>query len=58
MNEIRTLKLHSYPVRNGLDTLCPQRLVELGVNTDVRGTHRLLCKLDDRLDGPGSTLLE
>ena len=55
---VRTLKLHAYPVGDGLDTLRPQRLVELGVKADVRGAHRLLRKVDDGLDGPGSTLLE
>ena len=55
---VRTLKLHAYPVGDGLDTLRPQRLVELGVKADVRGAHRLLRELNNRLDGPGSTLLE
>ena len=54
----RTLKLHAYPVGDGLDALRPERLVELGVEADVGGAHRLLSELDDRLDGPGGTLLE
>ena len=45
-------------MRNGLDALRPECLVELGVEADVRGAHRLLGELDDGLDGPGSTLLE
>ena len=58
VEKLRTLKLHAYPVRNGLDALRPQRLVELGVKPNVRGAHRLLREVDDRLDGPGSPLLE
>ena len=56
--EVRTLKLYAYPVRNGLDALRPERLVELGVEADVRGAHRLLGEVDDGLDGPRSALLE
>ena len=56
--KIRTLKLHTYPVGDGLDALCPDSLVQLGVKTDVLGAHRLLGKVDDGLDGPGSALLE
>lgn len=43
---------------NRLDALCPESLVELGVEADVGGAHRLLGKVDDGLDGPGSALLE
>ena len=45
-------------MRNGLDALRPECLVELGVEADVRGAHRLLGEVNDGLDGPGSTLLE
>ena len=58
VEKLRTLKLHAYPVGDGLDTLGPESLVELRVQADVGGAHRLLSELDDRLDGPGSTLLE
>ena len=43
---------------NRLDALCPESLVELGVEADVGGAHRLLGKVNDGLDGPGSSLLE
>ena len=43
---------------DGLDTLCPERLVELGVEADVGGAHRLLREVDDGLDGVGGALLE
>ena len=54
----RTLKLHAYPVGNRLDALCPESLVELGVEADVGGTHGLLGELDYGLDGMGGPLLE
>ena len=41
-----------------LDTLCPESLVELRVDADVGGAHRLLRELDHGLDGMGSPLLE
>ena len=53
-----TLKLDPYPVGHALDTLGPDRLVELGVEADVLGAHRLLGELNDRLHGMGGTLLE
>ena len=56
--KIRTLKLDAYPVGDGLDAALPESLVELGVDADVRGAHRLLCEVDDGLDSPGSALLE
>ena len=43
---------------DGLDALRPERLVELGVEADVGGAHRLLRELDDGLDGVGGALLE
>ena len=55
---VRTLKLYAYPVGNRLDALRPECLVELGVEADVRGAHRLLRKVNDGLDGVGGTLLE
>ena len=53
-----TLKLDPYSVGHALDAAGPERLVELGVDTDVLGAHRLLGKVDDGLDGVGGTLLE
>ena len=53
-----TLKLDPYPVGHALDTLSPDRLVELGVEADVGGAHGLLGELDDRLHGMGGALLE
>ena len=55
---LRTLKLHSYPVRNGLDTLRPQSLVQFWVQSDIGSLHLRLSELDDGLDGPRSPLLE
>jgi hypothetical protein len=55
---IHTLKLHSYPVRNGLDTLRPQSLVQFWVQSDIGSLHLGLGELDDGLDGPRSPLLE
>ena len=43
---------------NRLDALCPESLVELGVEADVLGAHGLLGELDHRLDSMGGTLLE
>ena len=43
---------------HGLDALGPDGLIELGVQVDVGGTHRLLRKVNHRLNGPGSVLLE
>ena len=40
------------------DTTAPDVLVELHVDPDICGAHRLLCKLPDLLDGVGSLLLE
>jgi len=45
-------------VLDGLDTLGPDLLVQGRVQADIRGTHRLLGKVLDGLDGVGSTLLE
>ncbi len=58
MKNARTLKLDAYPVGDGLDALCPESLVEFGVETDVRGAHRLVREVNDGLDGPGGALLE
>ena len=43
---------------DGLDALGPKSLVELGVEADIGGAHRLLRKVDDGLDGVGGALLE
>ena len=45
-------------MRYTLNTLGPQRLVELRVETYITRTHRFLCKLDDTLHCPWCTLLE
>jgi hypothetical protein len=45
-------------VGNALDTTLPELLVELGVETDIRGAHSLGGELLDGLDSPGSTVLE
>jgi hypothetical protein len=53
-----TLKLHSYPMRNGLDSLCPNLLIQLRVQPNITRAHRLLGKLNDRFDGPRCSLFE
>lgn len=59
MNQtLLTLKLDSYSVRNTFDSSGPERLIELRVDADVGGAHRLLRKLDDGLHGMWGTLLE
>jgi len=45
-------------VLDGLNTLGPDLLVQAGVDTDIGGTHGLLGKGLDGLDGVRSTLLE
>ena len=45
-------------MRHRLDALRPKCLVEFGVEANICRAHRLLRKVDDRLDGPGSALLE
>lgn len=45
-------------MRNRLDTLSPDSLIKLGIKANIRGTHSLLGKFDDRLNSPRSTLLE
>ena len=45
-------------VRNALDTTLPELLVQLGVESDIRGTKLLLSKVLDSLDSTGSSLLE
>ncbi len=54
----RTLELHTQAVGHGLDALGPDGLVELGIQADVGGAHRLLRKVNHRLNGPGGALLE
>jgi hypothetical protein len=41
-----------------LNPPCPERLVQFWVEPHIPSAHRLLRKVNDRLDGPGSTLLE
>jgi hypothetical protein len=55
---ILTLKLYAYSVRNRLNSLCPNSLVELGVETNVGCAHRLLSEGDNRFHGPRGTLFE
>ena len=45
-------------VRNALDTTLPELLVQLGVESDIRGSKLLLSKVLDSLDSTGSSLLE
>lgn len=45
-------------MRHALDTARPERLVELRVDADVLGAHRLLRKVDYGLDGMRRPLLE
>jgi hypothetical protein len=45
-------------VRHRFDAFGPNGLVQRGVQTNVRGSHVLLGKGLDRLDGFGSSLLE
>lgn len=45
-------------MRDVLDALAPQLLVELRVQPHVLGTHRLLRKVHNGLDRPRRTLLE
>ena len=45
-------------MRYALDALCPECLVELGVDADISGTHGLLGERDDGLNGGRGTLLE
>jgi len=52
------LKLHAYPVRNGLDSLCPKSLVEFRIDPYVSGAHRLPGEFHNRFDGPRGTLFE
>lgn len=42
---------------NSPNSLRPQELVQAGVNTNVFGSHLLLGKLTDFINGSGSTLL-
>lgn len=53
-----TLEFNPNPMRHRLDALRPHRLVQLGVDADVGGAHRLAGKVDDGLDSPGCALLE
>jgi len=53
-----TLESDSYSVRNGLDALSPECLVEFGVKSNVLCSHFLLCECDDGFYSPWSTFLE
>ena len=53
-----TFKPDTDPVGHVLNTLRPESLVELGVEADVLGAHRLLRKVYNGLDGPRCALLE
>jgi hypothetical protein len=55
---LRTLELHPQTVGDCLDSLSPDRLVEFGVESHIRGPHRFLGKLDHGFDGPWGTLFE
>lgn len=45
-------------MRNRFNSLCPNSLVELRVETDICGSHSLLSEIDDGFHSPGSTLFE
>lgn len=45
-------------MRNVLNTMAPDSLVKLGVDTDILGSHQLLNEALDSLDGGGGALLE
>ena len=53
-----TFKPDTDPVRHVLNTLRPESLVELGVEADVLGAHRLLREIYNGFDGPRCALLE
>lgn len=53
-----TLKLQPHAMRNILDALSPNSLVQFGVQSDIFHTHGLLSKVDYGLDSPGCPLLE
>lgn len=53
-----SLESDSESLGDVLDTLAPDGLVELGVDSNVLGAHVLGSELLDRLQGPGSPLLE
>lgn len=55
---ILTLKLYTYPVRNGLDPLCPNSLVKLGVETNVGCAHSVLSEGNNGFHGPRGTFFE
>ena len=45
-------------MRHALNTPRPQSLVKLRIEPNVGGAHGFLSEVDDRLYGPGGTLLE
>ena len=45
-------------MRHALNTPRPQSLVELRIEPNVGSAHGFLSEVDDRLYGPGGTLLE
>merc|ERR1719186_1259693 len=47
-----------HPEWNSTDTLGPDGLVQASIDPDVLGSHLLLSKLLDLLDGPGRLVLE
>ena len=54
----RTLKFNPQPMRDSLDSLRPDGLVEFGVESDVRCAHCLVSEIDHGFDSPRSTLFE
>jgi len=52
------LKLHSYPMGNSLDTLRPNLLIQLRVQSHITRAHRLLREVNDRFDCPWGPLFE
>jgi hypothetical protein len=52
------IKTDTDAVWDVLNTTAPDSLVQLGVNTDILGTHSLFDKSTDGLDGSWGALLE
>ncbi len=53
-----TGKTNTDPVWNVSNTLAPNSLVKLGINTDVLSAHHLASKFGDGLESTRSALLE
>lgn len=58
MGQRRTFEPYADAVGNTLDSLRPQSLVKFWVDPNIPCSHLLLCKGNNRLDSPGSSLFE